>query len=561
VAELNTHEINTIEDGKHHVSKSYIATSVFRGLWAVVIGIIVVGGQALGNAENILELSGRVRLLPLFIAIGLILILGAVFLFAILSYKRLTWEITDEELHIYKGIFIKKKSHIPFRRIHSVDINAKLLDRIFGVVTLKLDTAAGSAKSEDAKLPALHLSTAELIRKEIFHRKAVSESGVSYSDTVKQGGGNILNELNTENEKTRGLYAGTSQELVPQAEYRLTNKELMIYCLTNGKAFVFVFLALIFVQELFDMITTFNREFAETANSTVTTLISKGPLVILIIIAVALVVGLIISFISRALTYGNFVAKRYVGRIEISSGLVQRKSTGIAVERIQTLKIKQGLLARILGYAEISVETASGFGKSGQKDQEIRLGTVIHPFIKKSKINEFMDMMLIEFNDRPEEATSLSGVAMRRSMFRYGIWTLLLIVLPLQLTWYFVRTFVLHESEFASYIPLVNNTVIASSVVILAIMLLIGFGAWKGRAIGRNDNYLLLKKGVIGRNSAFVPKKKIQYAMVGQNLFQKRVSLVTIRANTAANGESNESLKDVGEHFANEYLDWIEHKI
>ena len=547
-----------IEPGRHFVSKTYIPITVCRGFWAalflVVIGVINIFAE--GGSE-VLQYATAIKLLPLFIIGGFILVLGIIAVIAFISYKRLTWEITDEELHIYKGILIKKKSHIPFRRIHSVDINAKILDRIFGVVTVKLDTAAGSATKEDAKIPALHLSTAELLRTEIFQRKNIIENGQDMK-TVK-GGGNILEGLNSENENLRGIYAGGPQNLTAKAEYRFSNKELILYCLANGKAFAIIFALLLFASQFLSILRAVNEDIGESAGNMANMLFSVGPIIIVGIFIVALLISIVISFITRALTYGNFIVKRYDARVEVSTGLIQKKSTGVAVERIQTLKIKQGLLHRILGYAEISIETASGMGPSGGNEQQSNPGVIIHPFIKANKVEDFMSKMLNEFTDRPDKLKGLTGLAMRRSIIRYGLWSMLLVILPANLCWRLVRDHGLEGEANLETISMIGDIIMWSSIVLLLFMLILGWAVWKGRAYSHNTRYVAMRKGIIGRTKIFIPKLKIQYAQVSQNPFQKRFDLATIKANTAALGASNESMKDVRISEGDDYLQWIEH--
>lgn len=549
-----------IEAGKHHVSKTYIALTLFRSFWTVLLIAAVAAINLIGEANEIMTYINLSKL-PMYIALGVVLLLCIVGVVAWLSYKRLTWEITEDEIHVYKGLIVRKRSHIPFRRIHSVDINAKILDRIFGVVTLSLDTAAGSAGTGDAKIPALRLSTAELLRTEIFMRKkAVIEGNTENIGETAKGGGNVLDGFSKENENLRGVFAGdTLDDMTPSAEYRLTNKELVLLCLSNGKAFALIFAGLYFAYECVGFLHDVNKELGETADELTNTLFSMGPIIIAGLFVVALIISVVISFLTKALTYGNFVARRYSQRIEVSTGLLQKKSTGVAVERIQTLQIKQGLLQRILGYAEISLETASAAAGSGN-DQEQSPGVVVHPFIKLKNIDDYMDKLLSEFKDAPDKLDKLTGLAMRRSIFRYGMWTVLLIILPVNLSWMLVEKYAISDMNIPGSIEIINNSVLSFSIAIFVIMLVMGWAAWKGRAFGRNDRYVAMRKGVIGRKKIYVPKTKIQFAAINQNPFQKRVKLVTIKANTAASGSTNQSLKDIGLEIGNDYLGWIEHK-
>ena len=556
--EPNSNPQYQIPPGRHHVSKIYMPLMIFRGIWAALLIAVVAALNMLDWASDVMALM-NVRYIVVFAIIGFVIIMGIFAIITWMSFKRLTWEITDDEFHLYKGLIVKKKSHIPFRRIHSVNIEAKILDRIFGVVSVKFDTAAGSGGTEDAKLPAMKLSIAEMLRKEIFQRK--NSAAVSSEQAIVTGGGNVLDGLNKENDNIRGVFAGDQvADLNPEAEYRLTNKELILLCISNGKALAIVFAILLFISQFINTIGDISEAVATEAERTMNTLMAMGPLIIVAIFIIALVVSTVISFITRALMYGNFVAKRYGSRIEISRGLLQKHSTGVAVERIQVLKVKQGLIQRILGYAELSLQTASATSNTDTNNKEINLGVIIHPFIKVSRIDDFMEKMLNEFSDRPVELKGLSTLAMRRSMVRYCIWTITLILLPLNIWWWTLKQYVLTDVT----VPLVsmttvNNSVIGLSIGILGLMIMIGWGAWKGRAYAQNSKYVVMRSGVLGRKKVYVPKAKIQFAQVSQNPFQKRVKLATIKANTAVMGSSFESIKDVSVDIGSDYLGWIQH--
>ena len=58
------------------------------------------------------------------IVLGLVLIIGLVALFQWLSYKHLYYIIGPEEFNLYSGIFNKKRVHVPYQRIQSVDQRA-----------------------------------------------------------------------------------------------------------------------------------------------------------------------------------------------------------------------------------------------------------------------------------------------------------------------------------------------------------------------------------------------------------------------------------------------------
>src|SRR3954454_8188992 len=68
----------------------------------------------------------------------------------VLSWLRFTYRLEDGELRIESGLFIKKKRYIPFERIQSLDLSEGILQRPFGLVRVRVETA-GSSGVKDAE--------------------------------------------------------------------------------------------------------------------------------------------------------------------------------------------------------------------------------------------------------------------------------------------------------------------------------------------------------------------------------------------------------------------------
>jgi putative membrane protein len=130
---------------------SVYASLSYADLDAGLFGVILLGGGALFLVITVLAI-----------------------VFAYLSYRRFLWEITESDIHIYSGIIFKKQVHIPFARVQSIDFNATVIDRILGLVKLKIETAGG-ASNKGVLIPALKLGEAEALRAEVFARKRGSE--------------------------------------------------------------------------------------------------------------------------------------------------------------------------------------------------------------------------------------------------------------------------------------------------------------------------------------------------------------------------------------------------
>ena len=82
-----------------------------------------------------------------------------------LSWLRFTYRIEEGELRIESGFFVKKKRYIPFERIQSLDFSEGILQRLFGLVKVKVETAGSSGSGEaEAVLTAITKAEAKAIQ-------------------------------------------------------------------------------------------------------------------------------------------------------------------------------------------------------------------------------------------------------------------------------------------------------------------------------------------------------------------------------------------------------------
>ncbi|MEH6757016.1 MAG: PH domain-containing protein [Parasphingorhabdus sp.] len=79
-----------------------------------------------------------------------------------LIWSRFTYHIGPKEIRIKSGVLRRNNRSIPFDRIQDVSVEQKLISRILGLATVKLET--GASVGEDGKLDALALADAEALR-------------------------------------------------------------------------------------------------------------------------------------------------------------------------------------------------------------------------------------------------------------------------------------------------------------------------------------------------------------------------------------------------------------
>lgn len=550
-----------IASGPHRVHASYVAVKSLRTIKEFWVALLALAIPAIQGAR---ELPPGLSLLGLGVVFGLAL-LGIVG-YAFASYRRFEWELTEGELHVRQGIIVRKHAHIPFSRIHSLDYRATIVDRALGIVTLRVETAGGSLKAE-AEIPALTLGEAEALRAEVFARKqgasaAGSPGMMSALDAanVPSGSGmpvatgtatpapaDLGQELGRLSESARGAFSGAAADTTPiEFEYRLTTRELLIAGITNSNSLLLVLAAIGGLSQILGFIGLDDSILFDLAEGAARQLAALGVLVAVAVVIVALLLAWAISIAATAISYGGFVVRRRGGRIEAERGLLEHRFAGVGIDRIQSVKITQGVLRRMLGYSTVSlsiVSSLSGADKSGEAQQ----GLVVHPLIKRSLADAFIADLLLEFSRAPRDLAPLPRRALRRSIFRHAFW------LALALAAIVVSFNLLAASALG--VPTWLAPVIA--VALLAPGLLGGYLAWKTAGSAHDDTMLVLRHGAFSLETQIVPRRKIQWAKASSSPFQRRADLGSFSVFIAAGvGGQAVGIGDLGADTAAELLEW-----
>src|SRR5215212_2752260 len=95
-----------------------------------------------------------------------------------LSWRATTYEVAGGVFRLRWGVVQKNERTIPLDHVQSVDTVQGIIQRLFGVVEVRIETAGGGASEPDASLAALDRAAAEALRREIegSQRERVEES-------------------------------------------------------------------------------------------------------------------------------------------------------------------------------------------------------------------------------------------------------------------------------------------------------------------------------------------------------------------------------------------------
>ena len=591
------------EPPRHHVHHIYIWLGSIQAGAAIFFVVLVSGFSgfvgALADGETIGDDLPLLMLVIGAIVLGLVLIIGLVALFQWLSYKHLYYIIGPEEFNLYSGIFNKKRVHVPYQRIQSVDQRASLLQRVFGVCTVSIDTAGGS-NNKAVQVPYVQKSQAEQLRTELFARKqyatAVQEgmapqeaavavaaaSGVvlpqagaagqaAVAGSAGQAPHNVLDapaEIWTD---VRGVFGGSAVDTGKVTyEYGLTNKELLFTGLSNNTAFVLVILGILggaaqFASQmapvLTGMVDPLVGQFMLLSGQLFGgNLVAAGVALVLVIAAVMW----LLSIVGSAISFGGFRACRRDNRIEVERGLLQHQFQGVSVDRVQSVIVKQSFIRRLLGYCELSLGKIDAAAESSDEQQKsLSQGLVVHPFVKMSRVPEILAGLVPEFAGVPVESTPVAPVALRRALIRRGIiqgtglWLAVIIAIGQLCS----NAFIVPDGDGVIALFYINTGAFIGYALCLVLFVLdlVGAVLWfRGSGFAYNEHFMQVSNGGFARETVSFPRKKIQFGYTKTNPFQRRARTATVSARTAAGvGGTTIRLIDVCEEDARSWLDWL----
>ena len=633
--------LSTFQTGRHYkVHKSYIWVAPIMAVIVFVFVVFLNGMQGWIELYRAIQ-SGAISVNPLFVVLGIVfgfvVLVGAFIGLYALGWHNMSYVFDEREFSFYSGIITKRRVHVPYARVQSVNHRASIVQRLFGVCTVVIDSAGG-ASNKGVRVPYLRLETAERMRAELFMRKAAVAAGVEgavvylpHADTDSVEGAQAEAARNakeraqapvapTQVERTpaqqpmwtcpqcgrpnmgrfcsdcgdqapsgavepgqvvsqpnvldatmgvvgdwRGIYGGAAVfgEEPTAYEYGLSNHELLLTAVSHDTP--------IAVALTIGLTCIVTAAFAILVQDETARFIAAFVLPLIVgFTLLAWAFGLITVMLS----YGNFRARRRGTRIEVERGLLARESSGIDIDRVQTIEVRQSFIRRIIGCCEISLGRIDAAGEQNKGNNNSKAGTkglVIHPFVKLDRVDEILDGLAPELADRPRrtECAPLPKPALRRALLRRCLWYnwALWIAVAIGITWAVVGTFVNAGSiQFASAAAYAqyDKFMVGSLAIVIAVCLAITVGRGVGAVLWArhsgytwNRRYLLLHNDGLSTADSIVPRQKIQSAATRSNPFQRRLSLVTLQAITAAGTHSTTArLVDVPAESAAAYLDW-----
>ncbi|MFZ3590202.1 PH domain-containing protein [Bacillus sp. DJP31] len=315
--------------------------------------------------------------------LGVTGIVVGMLIFGILSWYRFTYRVEEGELRIEHGILVRKKRYIPIEKIQTIDVSAGLIQRLFGLVKIQIETAGGGDEAE-AVLSAITSEEAEVLRMTLTNK--------STSDD--------LNEEVQELEK-----------------FTLGSRDLFIMASTTGGIGVVISAIIAFLTQFDELLPT------EYVYSLAKEVIQSGFVLISMGIFFVVLFSWVISIVSTSIKFGNYKLTKKGVNLFITRGLVEKRELTIPINRIQAVRIQENFVRQFLGYATVYIEVAGGATGKGED-----YSTVLLPIIPIKKVSQLLVMFTPEFM-MDEELHPLPKRAKVRYITRLVIPTSIIVIL------------------------------------------------------------------------------------------------------------------------------------
>ncbi len=408
--------------------------------------------------------------------LGVLVVAAAAVVWGFLSWRATTYEVSGGAFRVRRGVVQKNERTIPLDHVQSVDTVQGVVQRLFGVVEVRVETAGGGANEPDASLPALDRAAAATLRQEI-------------------GGHGGHRRENADAEEAAG----------PTVLRRLSTRDLLLAGATSGQIGVTLSLIAV-VSQLFDDLLS-----ESSARRLVETLAPRSLVAVLLLVLVVGLLAWLLAIGGTVLAHAGFTLSREGGSLLIRRGLLERREATIPLARIQAVRIVEGVLRQPFGLVALRVESA-GYG------EDAGVSTVLFPLLPRRDAEKLLRDAVPDLAVTPA-LRPLPARALRRYAFRAALPFLALTAVAAPVSFF----------VFGSAAGLLALLPVLPAV-------LYGWLLYRDAGWALQGDLLAVRFRRLARTTAIAPRRRLQSRGVTRSPFQRRLRLATFTAEVASGG-------------------------
>ena len=268
--------------------------------------------------------------------------------FGVVKWFFFTYELTPHEITVYQGVFVKRRTHVPFERVQTLTKTQPFIFQPFEVFQVRIET---SGKADD-QLTFNALTPAQIATIEHYRQAAQTTS------------------------------VDTTMSAQPQASatYQIDQRALIRYALTSFGSLGIIGVILTLLSEV-------SNHLPESVMAGLDHWLSGGSLMFYAMLtAVVIFLGVGVAFLKIYNQYYGFTLTRVGQHLAIARGLLTKHTMQLRTTRVQAVQLEQSLLRRALRLATVSVFLASAV----KSDKNETHQTVLMPVIQAAEATQVL---------------------------------------------------------------------------------------------------------------------------------------------------------------------------
>ena len=484
--------------------KGYIYSSLLSDLFSsLVVVFIFLKDFFLSDESNPEDIKAAIP----FFAIGFAVIYLCFIVYRILYYKTSGYELTENEIKCNRGVLFRKRSVLDYKKVHAINKKQNLFHRIFGIAILTIDSGSTNTSHQ-----------AEIT---IIEKDKIVDALLNELNALKEGG-----ERNMESSQPKNELLLSDEDSL----YSFTSGKKMLYTLINiaSTAFFTALFAVLTIIVLGICKLMVQQSFLGTWGQyfLYAFLITVGAMLLFSIFS--LIGCLIHSFVG----YYKFKITKRGNDIQISYGLLEKHTNTFSYDRIKAVKITQGLVQRMLGFASIRLEVIGYTVNSGDDDKNAGLGVLV-PFCKYDEIGEILGKVLPDYVPDEKQTKAVS-------YFPFVSWFLLVlgVVTGLVLV-QLIATMMLFNVSTSVILTVALAVIVAGSVVFIVKALSAAL-SYQTNGLAVNDGKITAYYGGFIKNVTVFMSKNLIVAENVTTPLRHKAGITSLVMHLKTNALSNE---------------------
>ncbi len=455
--------------------KRYGYYSFFSSLRTVAVVLLIFVGN-MWDEEN-LATEDLLAALPFF-AVGALVLYLALVAYAWLYVRASGYALTADDIRCKRGVVFRKSSVLPYNKIHAVNKKQGLIQQLFGIATLTVDSGS-TTNAFSAEITIIERDeTVDRLIAEIRCRQEgtpVTETAIKDSIIPPKKQENLY----TFNSKLKVMYAvlsvcGTLLFILVLGALALMGLSIMALVLRATPDFSFV-------EALF-----------------------AGLFFMVIGMLIAGIISLIGSLVASFTSYHNFTVHRNKKDLEINYGLFVRHTNNFKFRRIKAVKLTDGPIKRLFGFVAATLEVV-GYGNGSDGDSNDNQATapgMLLPLCKRREADDTIAAILPGYRPDPIAHRAKSYPA----FILWGFFGIAVTVVSLFLP---VLTVLLLVDVSGEAILYTAAGFAAALAVGLLCNAMFGYFSYRQAGLAIGDGKLTLQQGAIVRTRTVIRAKDI----------------------------------------------------